>query len=752
MSSTVATPAALSEDVALVHRLARDRPVLRSAFKAAWAGVSRGEAALADEWAAASLQLLRTNAGAACIAAFWQAVAVVPAEQQRLVVAGALQAVDICRHAGAQAALACLEALPTAIRLTRADGVALAAWWRGLSRLAHEARDMVRQVAPRVERLLTDGDGPGFVDFVAAGLKATATDKVRRAAFFTLEDPLAQALLTRLTQAQGFADSERMLAAYVAGLWGGAPRLQANPLTAARRAMIASGSVLLPAVFAGVPNAGIRTLYRAAAAHAQAHLVVPRVQFPVLSLKPLQLVLVGLIEDARVETLAIRRLPGLRRLWAGFHVARPDGVRTAANLMVRLSRGLLDPDYADTDGFVAKGRALFAAAADRLEQPAISRDIGGLLGNDLGQMRLPFNARTYVIEPAYRDDNMHLWLLPETPDDTLSMTIDTARGTDSTESGQQQPGEGNRAPRARDAGMDERGSVLAQYPEWDAAARVERPDWTTLRDTLPALRPPPPEWAAEATMRAQVARLVRSAVVGQPVRQRLQEDGEQLDLDAVIRNAIAQRGGMRPDGRVYRDRRPRGRDLATLIILDVSQSTAAVGAEGRSVLATEKLAVAALASALQVRGDCFALRAFASAGRGDVRLTRLKDFDEKLTETVHARLAGLMPGLSTRLGAALRHVGAELMPLRTTRKLVLVLTDGEPSDIDVPHPDELTEDARRAVAGLRLRGIDVFGIVIDPAGVGQGAAIFGRHNIMPVRRLEELPARLAGIYFRLAQR
>ena len=100
----------------------------------------------------------------------------------------------------------------------------------------------------------------------------------------------------------------------------------------------------------------------------------------------------------------------------------------------------------------------------------------------------------------------------------------------------------------------------------------------------------------------------------------------------------------------------------------------------------------------------------------------------------------------------MRHAGAELMPLRTTRKLVLVLTDGEPSDIDVPDPAELTEDARRAVAGLRLRGIDVFGIVIDPAGVGHGAAIFGRHNIMPVRRLEELPARLAGIYFRLAQR
>jgi nitric oxide reductase activation protein len=100
----------------------------------------------------------------------------------------------------------------------------------------------------------------------------------------------------------------------------------------------------------------------------------------------------------------------------------------------------------------------------------------------------------------------------------------------------------------------------------------------------------------------------------------------------------------------------------------------------------------------------------------------------------------------------LRHSGAELAPSRTTRKLVLVLTDGEPSDIDVADPAELVIDARRAVLGLRLQGIDVFGIVMDPEDAGSGAAIFGTHNTMSVRRLEELPGKLAGVYFRLAQR
>ncbi len=736
----------------LVHRLVRDREVLRPGFVRAWPPVSRAGAASIDEWAGATLELSGVNAGPYCIAAFWQAGVAAGPERLRPVAAGGRAAAEVCRFAGARAALACLETLPAAIRLTAGDASGLSAWWRGLSRLAREAPTLVQGTARRVETLLAGGDGMAFADFVAAGLKATVRDKGRRAAFFALEDPLAQALLAHRPGKPGFADCERMLGAFVTGVWGGDPRLKAAPPGAAglpRRAVIASGVALLPPVFEGAPAGRVRDLYRAAAAHAYAHLTAPAARQPVLKLKPLQVALVGLVEDARVEALAIRRFPGLRRLWAGFHVAQPGGATTTA-LMARLARALLDPGYADADGFVEKGRALFAAAA--LEDPALSRAIGGLLGNDLGQLRLQFNAKTYVVEPAYRDDNMHLWDLPETPDDALSMTVDTARGSDGDEGGEKQPGDGASAPRARDAGQDDRGTVLATYPEWDAAAGVERPDWTTLRDTLPMLRPTDAEWAGEAALRAQVARLVRSSVVGQSVRQSRQEHGEELDLDAVIDATVARRAGVPPDSRVYRDRRPRGRDLATLIILDVSQSTAAIGAGNQSVLAAERLAVAALAAALEARGDQYALRAFASAGRDDVRLTRLKDFDEPLTPAVTARLAGLSPGLSTRLGAALRHAGAELAPLRTTRKMVLVLTDGEPSDIDVAHPQELVEDARRAVLGLRLRGIDVFGIVMDPDDAGSGSAIFGRHNTMAVRRLEELPARLAGVYFRLAQR
>ena len=729
-----------------VQRLVHDRAALRLAFARSWPRQAGQNQALIEDLAAATLELSQVNAGPACIEALWKATGhgVLP-----LVSSGGRAAADICRHAGSRAALACLEAVPAAIRLTGGRQQDLAAWWHGLHRLSREAPALVPDTARRVETLLAAGDGLAFTDFVAAGLKATATNPARRVAFFALDDPMAAALLERRSGAGGFADAQRMLEAFAAGLWGGEPRLKAGP--PARRTIIASGFVMLPPTFAGTPAERKRLLYRAAVAHAQAHLANPAVRHAIGTLKPLQLALVGLVEDARVEALAIRRFPGLRHLWMEFHEAQPGATRTAVSLMLRLARVLLDPACDDADGFVKKGRGLFAAAADRLQDPAISREIGGLLGNDLGQMRLQFNAKTYVVETAYRDDNMHLWELPDTPDDALSMTVDAARGTDHGD-GDQQQADGTAAAPARDAGLDDRAMRLASYPEWDAVAGVERPDWTSLRDTVPVLRDPAPNWAGESALRARVARLVRSTVVGRSVRQPPREDGEELDIDAAIAAAVARRAGLQPDRRVYRDRRPRGRDLSTLIILDVSQSTAAIDAAGLSVLTAERLAVGALAAALEARGDYYALRAFASAGRDDVRLTRLKDFDEPFTATVGARLAGLSPGLSTRLGAALRHAGAELAPLRTTRKLVLALTDGEPSDIDVPHPHELVEDARRAVASLRRHGIDIFGIVMDPLNAGSGAAIFGRHNAIAVRRLEELPAKLAGVYFRLALR
>ena len=222
--------------------------MLRYGFTQVWSRLAGENEALIEEFAGATLELSRVNAGPACIEAFWQAALAVGPDRLRLISAGGRAAADICRFAGAGAALACLEALPTAIRMTAGDPANLGFVWRGLNRLSREAPAVVRGTARRMETVLGSGDGMAFADFIAAGLKATAKDPVRRIAFFTLDDPLSQVLLARQNSPHGFADAERMLSGFVSGLWGVEPRLKPGP--SQRRTVIASGVVLLPPVLA----------------------------------------------------------------------------------------------------------------------------------------------------------------------------------------------------------------------------------------------------------------------------------------------------------------------------------------------------------------------------------------------------------------------------------------------------------------------------------------------------------------------
>ena len=259
--------------------------------------------------------------------------------------------------------------------------------------------------------------------------------------------------------------------------------------------------------------------------------------------------------------------------------------------------------------------------------------------------------------------------------------------------------------------------------------------------------------AAHAGLRRRVERLVRAARVGLPTRLKRQPDGLDLDIDAAIDAARALRTGEAPDERVYLRKVVRARDLVTLILIDISESTRdRVPGLDQRVIDIEKVAVTLLAQTMDAARDTFALRAFASDGRAKVRWSKIKDFNETLDDTALARLAGLEPGFSTRLGAALRHAGTELAPVAATRKIVIVLSDGAPSDIDIVDPAELTEDARRAVLGLRSMGIETFGLTLDPSGQGAGPTIFGVAHHMPVRRMAELPARLSALFFRLARR
>jgi nitric oxide reductase NorD protein len=761
-------PAQPEGAVRRVHWLMRQRDTLRPPFRIAWDNLAtRFDSDELEAWAAGVLALADVNAGPSCLVAFWEISQSHPTEEGiASLIVTAHTAANVCRHAGAQAAAATISSVAVARRILGA-GPALSRWWRTMDDLAQRAPESVGAAAMRMNEILSAGNIHSFESFVAAGLKLAGNDRRRRLAFFTLQDELARRLVERAEAGVGFAEAERQTKAFVTSLWGRPPLLRSFPgdtgQSPQRRAGIAGPLIRLPEIYRGVQGDAAYALYRAAAAHAQAHLVFGGPRFPVGALKPLQIALVTLIEDARIELLAMRQLPGLRKLWSPFHVAVPAGVATAPTLLARLTRALFDASYDDDDGFVAKGRWMFEAQLARLQDPAISREIGMLLGNDLGQMRVQFNAKSYVVEPVYRDDGMGLWDFGEdapSSGETLDLAVDAARLEQHEDPNQSslrpdRREDESRIGRARPVAPDQRGLVIAKYPEWDCAHGVERPDWTTVCEVL--ARPGDPRLVEDALDRADVLRnrirrLVRSVRVGRTIRLKRQLDGHDLDVDAVLDAGIALRMHREPDPRVFRATTSKHRDLAVLLLLDISESTRDRLASGASILEVERLAVAVLAEAMSALGDPFSMLAFASNGRDDVGMTTVKAFNEPYDRACVGRLAALSSGLSTRLGTALRHAGELISHARSFRKLVIVLTDGEPSDIDVADPLDLVEDARRAAVGLRARGIDGFGVVMGSGAMNSAVRIFGRGNTMLVPRVEDLPVRLSELYFRLARR
>lgn len=288
--------------------------------------------------------------------------------------------------------------------------------------------------------------------------------------------------------------------------------------------------------------------------------------------------------------------------------------------------------------------------------------------------------------------------------------------------------------------------VTARYPEFDYVTGRDRPEWCTVRE-CPAVA-----GSAEAMTRlrderadlvSRLTELIRSSRVGRQQRVRSQVDGEFVDLDACIRAIIDRRMGLSPDPRVHGRYERRSRDLSVLVLLDISRSTGAkVRGSDRNVLDTERQATALLAHAMSELADPFAIAAFCSDTREEVRYLRVKDFDRPYDAFAQARLAGLESGLSTRLGAAIRHASADLRHRRTYRRLLLVVTDGEPSDIDV-------EDARAAVHALHRDGVDVFCVALDSDAESYVGRIFGRRNAVRIDSVDRLPERLPLLYLRL---
>ncbi|MDR6953433.1 hypothetical protein J2X65_002794 [Ancylobacter sp. 3268] len=753
---------AVQDDAAALERLLGRRPALQAGFLAARAQARRhlGVAGL-PRWAAQVSALYHANAGPAVLEALWGIERrILPGADLDTSAALWQAGRTLCRQSGSRATLALLDAL--AARLAYGgDGRETAARLAALAGLAERAPDALAPLASVLARVMDELPPGPMAQWLADGLALYPTDRRRRATWFRLEDPLARRRLADLAGAVRFAAHEERLKLVAQALFGFTPEVRVVADPALIRPRLAGGLLLMPQGFPDLRPEDAATFFEAAVTHAACHGAYSRARFAIGRMRPVQLALVSLLEDARVERLAARAYPGLGRLWRRFHTVEPSSARTVRSLFASLARALADPDFHDDDGWIAKARDLFERAfAEHAERQDFVPEIARILGHDLGQLRISFDARAYRVEPAYRDDGLGLFDWDETDpdnDDVLELVVEAARLRQ--EAAGEAPPDPAPAPaggaRMKGAASREEGTIAGYYPEWDHRLRTEIADHVTVRlyePAAPAVSPLAARLDAAAPVAARLDALMRRARLDRPTRLRRRLDGEEIDLEAAQEAMLARRLGELPDPRIHTLRRRQGRDVALMLLLDVSQSTAdPVGRAGESVLSTAALAVGLLGAALDGVGDPFAALAFASNGREDVRITGLKGFAERW-EAALPRLAGLVPAYSTRLGAPIRHAAAGLAPQATHRRVLVVVTDGEPSDIDVEDEAYLAEDARRAVAGARGQGLDVFCVALGAAADRAAAAIFGRRNSFPITRVEELPARLAALYFQLTVR
>lgn len=655
----------------------------------------------------------------------------------------------LSRTANAKAINPFLSLLPTCARRLEEPEL-MSEYLHLVRRMANEAADGLVPLLDQLEVLLSQLSLGGFKNWMEAGIDGYHNQPWKFADYFSLQSPDSRAVMQRERHGTLYIDHERRIAQYLEAFWD--LDYDCHPYSLAfgtlRRPVpyFDSRGFHIPDVYDDAD--GIRGIdrYRATLAHMAAH---QRWSEPFIAdnFNRYQQLAIEAFEDARVEGLAMVRYPGLKRIWKALHPtpkqdACPEGWSCVRHIMAMLSRALLDPeDHPYTD-------PTLLAFVDKFQERMKADPHDTTIAPELG---VQFVVKVHTTdfrspdvwfedtEVGYRDDNRYMWIFLEDTDDEDEFHSDHSAAN----------------PRSEMDGDEEQLFVRHQR-EWSYKEQRYQPDWVTVYE---AIQP-----AGEAShvdrllerhkqLSKKLKQIVELLKPQHHVRVRYQEDGDQLDLDVAIRSMVDYRSGANPDPRIHMSHQHNGRDIAVSLLVDLSQSINEVpeGAE-HTVLQLSQEAVSLLAEAIDTLGDPFAISGFASNTRHEVRYLHFKGFNERWGEKPKARLAGMEGGLSTRMGAAIRTAGHYLSKRDNDKRLLLVLTDGEPHDVDsADDPHYLIQDTKRAVEELRTEGVATYCISLDPKADDYVCDIFGPNGYAVIDHIERLPERLPQLFMALTK-
>ena len=565
----------------------------------------------------------------------------------------------------------------------------------------------------------------------------------RQIEYFSLQLADSKAVLQRERHGTLLVDNERKLDLYLHGLWQDSDSFVPYSLVFDEQRKptpyFDAEGIRLPDVYDDTQGVKGIDRYRAALAHIAAH---RRWTKPVVAdnISPFQRMAVEFFEDIRVEQLAMKMYPGLRKLFAALHpvpiedACDPDKQSAVRHRLAMVSRAMLDGTCTyrnkDVRDIVERFQHLMAggeSSTHEMVDLAIS-----FIARTRRQADLSADVYFDNTEVDYRDDNRHMWIFIEEGDEEDA--FDKPERTEQKE---------------EFSGLPPR-----HYPEWDYSTQNYRPDWVSVYEGLH-----PKGNAADidrllekhAALAKRLKRILDLLKPQDKVRIRYQEEGSELDLDIAIRSLIDYKSGAQPDPRINMSHRNDGRSIAVMVLLDLSESLneKASGSE-QTILELSQEAVSLLGWAVEKLGDPFAIAGFHSNTRHDVRYLHIKGYSEKWDDEVKGRLAAMEASYSTRMGAAMRHAAHYLEQQPTDKKLMLILTDGQPSDIDTKDGELLIADARQAVKELDRQGIYSYCINLDPKADEYVADIFGRQYTI-IDKVEQLPQKLPELFISLTK-
>jgi hypothetical protein len=565
----------------------------------------------------------------------------------------------------------------------------------------------------------------------------------RQVEYFSLQSADSRAVMQRERHGTLLVDNDRKLSMYMRGLWQDEDMLipYSSVFDELRKPIpyYDKLGIRLPDVYDDAHGVTGIDRYRATLAHIIGH---RRWTKAIIAdnMSPFQRMAAEFLEDCRVEHLAMREYPGLRNIFTALHPIpaedacdheKESGVR---HRLTMLSRAILDPQHPYKNPNIIE----FARRFHELMQQSNSST------QEISELAITFVARTRLQSDNlpkahfkdtvidYRDDNRQMWKFIEEGDEEEA--FDEQRKIE--------PGE------------EIKGLPPRHYHEWDYNSQSYRPDWVSVYEGLhPQGNPADIDKLLEkhAGLAKRLKKILDLLKPQDKVRIRYQEEGSELDLDIAIRSLIDYKSGAQPDTRINMSHRNDGRNIAVMLLLDLSESLneKAAGSQ-QTILELSQEAVTILGWAVEKLGDPFAIAGFHSNTRHDVRYLHIKGYAEHWDDAVKSRLAAMEASYSTRMGAAMRHAAHYLEKQQADKKLMLILTDGEPADIDSKDGRILIEDARQAVKELDQQGIYSYCINLDPKADEYVSDIFGKQYTI-VDNVAQLPERLPELFISLTK-